>query len=975
MKREMWFIFILIASIFPYTDISAQNSNPLLVKDVLAQQHWVDSIYNNMSLEEKVGQLFMIRAYSNGNQKHLDEVKELVSDYHVGGIIFSKGTPGKQALINNELQDLAKTKLLMAMDAEWGLAMRLDSTFAYPYNMMLGAVKDDKLIEQVGRRIGLHTKRLGMHVNFAPDVDINTNPDNPIIGNRSFGEDKENVTRKAIAFTKGMQSVGVLANAKHFPGHGDTESDSHKTLPTINFSAERIDSIELYPYKKLFREGLASVMVAHLNVPGLESRASFPSTLSKNIVTDLLQHKLDFKGLIFTDALEMKGVANHDDPGEVDLQAFLAGNDVLLISEDAKKGIGKIIEAYNNNSITEERLCHSVKKILQAKYMVGLHNYSPVDTENLYNDLNTLEDNVLKEEVIENAITVVQNKYGMLPIKHLEKKKIAYVSFGDDDGSAFLEAMQKYTQVDKISGDNLADLIQNLQPYNTVIIGFHKSDANPWKAYKFTDQEKVWLYELGRVKDVILDVFAKPYALLDLQTLNNLEGIVVSYQNNKISQNKSAQIIFGALEAKGVLPVTSNTELPVGSFVEVNNIKRLQYGLPESVGMSSERLKKVDSMGNYTVKAGMAPGVHILVARKGRIIYNKSFGRHIYGGERKLKNDDLFDLASLTKILATLPAIMKLEEEGSLSFNSRLGNMLPELKDSNKSDIDILRLLTHYARLKAWIPFYTRTIDKSTKRPLSEYYSTEKKGKFNVKVADNLYIREDMNDSIFKEIKDSDLISSQRYLYSDLGYYILKRYIEDHYGKSLADVVQEEFYKPLGAYHTTFNPLEKFKKGEIVPTEIDDYYRHQPLQGYVHDMGAAMLGGVGGHAGLFSTPEDIAKIMQMYLQKGYYGGKTYFKPGTIDKFNTCYFCEENNRRGVGFDKPQLGSVGPTCGCVSMTSFGHSGFTGTYTWADPVEGLVYVFLSNRTYPTMENRKLITEGVRTKIQEYIYDAIIR
>ncbi|MCQ0112295.1 glycoside hydrolase family 3 N-terminal domain-containing protein [Zhouia amylolytica] len=953
---------------------SIAQQDPLLAQNAQEQQKWVDSLYDQMTLDEKVGQLFMVRAYSNGNQKHIEEVEKLVKDYHVGGIIFSKGAPYKQALLNNKLQALAQTKMLMAMDAEWGLAMRLDSTFAYPYNMMLGAVKDDKIIEKVGQRIGEHTRRLGMHINFAPDVDINTNPDNPIIGNRSFGEDPENVARKAIAFTKGMQSAGVLANAKHFPGHGDTESDSHKTLPTISFSKERIDSVELYPYKRLFQEGLASVMVAHLNVPSLESRQNFPSTLSKAIVTDLLKERLNFKGLIFTDAMEMKGVANYDDPGEVDLKAFMAGNDILLISADTPKAIGKIVEAYNNNTITEERLAHSVKKILKAKFKVGLDNYADVATENLEADLNALDDYVLREEVIENAITVVQNKYGILPIKNLEKKKIAYVKFGDDQGAPFLQAMQRYAKVDEVSGDNLADLLENLKPYNTVIVGFHRSDATPWKAFKFTDKEKVWLYELGRVKDVVLDVFAKPYALLDLQTLTNLEGIIVSYQNNAVAQDKSAQVIFGGLTAKGILPVTSNNELPVGTSVVVNNIKRLQYGLPESVGMSSERLKKVDSMAQLTIKSGMSPGLQLLIARDGRVIYNKAFGRHIYGGDRNVKETDLYDLASLTKILATLPVVMKLEEDGVIDFNTRLGQMLPDLQKSNKEDLSLLKVLSHYARLKPWIPFYISTLDSATKKPLPKYYSKDKKGKFDVKVADNMYIRKDLNDSIFKEIKDSDLLSRLQYRYSDLGYFLMKRFIEDHYGESLAEITQKQLYQPLGAFHTTFNPLTKFKKGDIVPTEIDDYFRNQTLQGYVHDMGAAMQGGVGGHAGLFSTANDVAKIMQMYLQNGYYGGDNYFQPTTIDRFNTCYFCPEDVRRGVGFDKPQLGESGPTCGCVSMTSFGHSGFTGTYAWADPDQELVYVFLSNRTYPTMENRKLITEGVRTTIQEYIYEAIV-
>ncbi|MCB0434009.1 MAG: beta-N-acetylglucosaminidase, partial [Mangrovimonas sp.] len=426
-----------------------------------------------------------------------------------GGIIFSKGGPYRQAKLTNTFQEASKVKLLIGMDAEWGLSMRLDSTYAFPWNMTLGAIKDERLIEQTGRQIGEHCKRLGVHFNFAPVVDINTNPNNPIIGNRSFGEDRDNVTTKGLAFMKGMQSAGVMANAKHFPGHGDTDSDSHKTLPTINFDEKRIDSVELYPYKTLIKEGLSSVMVAHLNVPALEEQLDYPSSLSKTIITDILKEKLGFQGLIYTDALEMKGVANFNEPGDIDLAAFLAGNDVLLMSEDVPKASTKLIEAYNNHVITEERLAYSVKKILMAKYKIGLSDYKPISLNNLGHDLNRVEDDALNEELFENAITVVRNQNNVLPIRGLDTKTVAYVSLGDDDGSIFYKELQKYTKVNKVEAENLDELLAKLQQYNTVVVGFHKSNDSPWKDYKFTEKELAWLYEIARTNNVILDVFAK----------------------------------------------------------------------------------------------------------------------------------------------------------------------------------------------------------------------------------------------------------------------------------------------------------------------------------------------------------------------------------------------------------------------------------------------------------------------------------
>jgi len=615
-------ITILLTTFICLFNISfGQNSsNPLLTSDYEAQEKWVDSVYQSMSLKEKVGQLFMIMVFSNQDMNANRNVIREIKENNIGGLIYSKGGPVRQAKLNNEYQAISKLPLLIGMDAEWGLGMRLDSTYSFPWNMTLGAIKDNALIEQVGKHIGEHCKRLGVHFNFAPVVDINTNPKNPIIGNRSFGEDKDNVATKGLAFMKGMQSVGVLATAKHFPGHGDTDQDSHKTLPTINFDEKRIDSIEFYPYKVLFKEGLSSVMVAHLNIPSLEPRAGYPSTLSKNIVTNILKDRLGFNGLIFTDALNMKGVSNFSDSGDVDLAAFKAGNDILLISENISAGIAKIMEAYVKGDIIEERLAHSVKKVLQAKYKAGLDYYKPIGLHNLVEDLNKIADDVLYENLIENAITVVKNNLNLLPIKQLETKSIAYVKFGDADGSVFLNELKKYAKVHEIKADNLDELIGKLNNYNTVIVGYHKSNTSPWKSYKFSDKELVWLYEVARTNDVILNIFAKPYALFDLKSTVNFESIMVSYQNSKIAQEKAAQLIFGAIPAKGVLPVTAGADFKVGTGIQFPSLSRLSYGLPERVGMNSQRLARIDSVAQYAVDSLMTPGIQLLVARKGKII-------------------------------------------------------------------------------------------------------------------------------------------------------------------------------------------------------------------------------------------------------------------------------------------------------------------------------------------------------------------
>ena len=967
--------FIFAISLFLIVNFSfSQNiKDPLLASNIKGQQKWVDSIYNTMSLKEKIGQLYTIQVFSDQDEATKAANIQLIKNYNVGGIIYSKGGPVRQAKLNNELQSLSKVPLLISMDAEWGLSMRLDSTFVFPWNMTLGAIKDNKLIEQTGKQIGEQCKRLGVYLNFAPVVDINTNPKNPIIGNRSFGEDRDNVTEKSLAFMKGMQSVGVLANAKHFPGHGDTDSDSHKTLPTIEFDAKRIDSIEMYPYKKMIKEGLSSVMVAHLNVPSLEPRSNYPSSLSEHIVTDILKDSLGFQGLVISDALNMKGAADFAESGDIDLAAFLAGNDILLISEDPAKGIGKIVDAYYQGDISEKRLEYSVKKILKAKYKVGLNAYKPIALLNLVEDLNRIKDDVLYEDLIENALTIIKNKADLLPIRKLETKTIAYVKMGGGDGSAFLEELKKYGKVHEIEAEKLDELLTRLQPYNTVIIGFHGSNKSPWQSSEFTDQELVWLYEIARTHTVILDAFVKPYALSELSTVENIESIVVSYQNSEIAQQKSAQLIFGAIPSKGNLPVSMGSLFKVGVGIINNEIKRLSYTIPERAGMSSDKLKKIDSLAQYAVDNKMTPGIQLLIARKGKVIYNKNFGKHTYDGDEMITSNDIYDVASLTKILGTLPLLMELEENGTVSLDSKLSQLLPEYKKSNKKNITLKQMLSHYARLTPWIPFYIATLDPVTKKPSAKYYRNTASGKFNIEVAHNLYLRSDYQDSMQRIIKDSKLLDRLKYRYSDLPYYILKEYIEKHYKNTLDNLVQEHFYESLGANLTLYNPYYTISNKNIVPTEIDDYYRYQEIQGYVHDMGAAMQNGVGGHAGIFSNANDVAKIMQLYLQKGFYGGKRYLKPETIDKFNTCYYCNKDNRRGIGFDKPQLSDEGPTCGCISMTSFGHSGFTGTYAWADPEQEIVYIFLANRTYPNDSKNLLLKESIRTEIQRLIYEAI--
>jgi beta-N-acetylhexosaminidase len=973
MFKKLFFVAFLVTFFNSYS----QNLDPLRTDDYYAQEKWVDSILNSMTIDQKMGQLFMIQAYSNLDTVHENKIKEMIQKYHVGNLIFMQGTPSKQVQLTNTYQSLSKIPLMIGFDGEWGLDMRLQNTYKFPWNMTLGAIQDNTLIRKFGEHLGRHSKRVGIHVNFAPVVDINTNPLNPIIGNRSFGEDKQNVTQKAIAFSQGMQSEGVLANAKHFPGHGDTATDSHLKLPVLTFDRQRLDSVELYPYKRVFDAGMASVMTAHLSIPVLESNPKLPTSLSPSVVTDLLKEELGFLGLIFTDGLNMKGAADYSSSAEIDLAAVLAGNDVLLIPQDVPATISLMKNSIQTGVLSPERIDESVRKILLAKYKVGLHFHKPIDTLNLVKDLNTIEDEVLHRELVKNSITIIKNKKNILPIEDLKKhKKIAYVALGDDTGDQFLDALAKYSKIHKVDSNNLNEVIDTLEDFDLVVVGFHKSNAHPWKPYEFSNQELVWLHEIARKNKTILAVFASPYSLLNIKSFTNLEAVLVAYQNSEIAQEITAQTIFGAIEATGKLPVSIKNEFPVGTGIITKSLQRLQYSIPEAVGMSSKKLARIDSVATVVLEEKMSPGLQVLVARKGVVVYEKSFGYHTDKKKNPVKNSDVYDVASLTKILASLPMLIKAEEEKKIALSSSVRKIVPRFKKSNKDTVTVQEILSHYGQLKAWIPFYKLTQDSITNKNLKKFYRAKKTKKFTIKVAEDLFLNSSYKDSIYKYIRDAEQREKPGYKYSDLGYYIFKEALEKRYKKDLNVLVDDEFYEPLGANRMSYLPLAKFDKLSIVPSEKDSYFRHQLLHGYVHDMGAAMLGGVGGHAGLFANSNDVAKMMQLYLQKGYYGGKRYFKAATFDKFNKRYYSDKKVRRGLGFDKPQLDStIMATCGCVSDESFGHSGFTGAYTWADPVSGILYVFLSNRVFPTMENYGLVDQDIRTKIQQIIQEAILQ
>ncbi len=940
-------------------------------------ENWVDSVFNSLSADERIAQMFMVAAYSNMTKSHVDKISKLVKDDKIGGLIFMQGGPVRHSNLINYYQSIANTPLLISMDAEWGVSMRLDSTIRFPRQMMLGAIQDDNLIFQMGEQIAYECQQLGIHVDFAPVIDVNNNPDNPVIGSRSFGEDKYNVARKGIAYMKGLQAHNVLATGKHFPGHGDTNVDSHKDLPIINHSFERLDTLELYPFKELINEQLGGMMVAHLYIPSLDTTPHLATTLSKNVVNDLLKDSLNFKGLIFTDALGMKGVSKYFEPGIVDVKALLAGNDVLLFSEDVPTAVIQIKQAIARNEISMSEIDKRVRKILQVKYWTGLYKFKPIDTSNLIKDLNSPKAELLKRKLIENALTLVKDDDNIIPLNGLDTLKIASVVVGNKTDNSFQRSLSLYANVTKFSitkeptDNDINKLIDDLKDFNLVIVGVHDTNRKPYKNFGITDKTVTFVNSLSDKNNVVLDVFGNPYSL-KLFDIDKCKAVLVSYNDEAITNEISAQAIFGGVPFLGKLPVSISEEYKVGHGIAQKKKIRLKYSIPEEVGIDRLKLDEIDSIALNAIRKGATPGCQILVAKDGAVIYNKSFGYHTYNNLQAVENTDLYDLASITKISASIPSLMHLYETEEIKLSDNISKHLSYLDTTNKGGMIIKEILTHQARLTPWIPFYLRSIKEDSLR-IKIYCDTLSRF-CTIKVAEDLYIDPHYRDTIYKDIIESKLLPKKKYRYSDLGYYLLQEVIEKYVKDSLQNYVSDNFYKPLGAYTLGYRPLERFSIIDIIPTENDELFRKQLIDGYVHDPGAAMLGGVAGHAGLFSNANDLAKLMQMYLQNGEYGGVRYFNPETIKLFTSSPYLPKN-RRAIGFDKPEADKrvKGPTCDEASPESYGHSGFTGTYTWVDPKSNLVYIFLSNRIYPTAENKKLITMNTRTKIHKIIYDAI--
>jgi beta-N-acetylhexosaminidase len=944
-----------------------------------AERHWVDSVYLSLTPDQRIAQLFIVRGKTNDDSLVIQQVAELVTKYNIGGVCFFKGGPVEQAQVTNRYQQLAKTPLIISIDGEWGLGMRLDSTISFPRQMSLGAMVNKEQIYTMAAEIARQCKRMGIQIDFAPVADINSNPKNPIINIRSFGEQKEDVAGNCLLYIKGLQDNGIMAVAKHFPGHGDAATDSHISLPVISHSAAALDTLDLFPFRKLIDAGLGGIMVGHLFVPSLDSTSGLPSSLSAKVIKDLLRGKMGFRGVVFTDAMDMRGVVDYAMPGTKEVKALAAGNDILVLLEDVPSAIREITKAIDSSIVSSSLIESKCRKVLHLKYRFGLWKPQKIDLHNLVADLNLPEALQMNRQLYNGSVTLLRNTGNLLPLQNLDKLRIASIVVGDTVQNAFQDRLGFYAPMDRFtlphtpSALQQAEMLVKLQQYNLVIVGIVNTHPSPVKNFGITDETISFVDSLQVHQDMVLDIFSVPYALGLFHFGDRLKGLLVSYQDNPLVHDVSAQIIMGGMQVTGRLPVTGTPEFKLRDGISTPPPIRLGFASPEAVGLNSGDLAAIDNMANEGILKKAYPGCQVLVAKNGVVIYHKAFGHHTYEKDSPVLLTDLYDLASITKIAATTLAVMHLYDEKKIEPDKHLVQYLDYLKGTDKSRMTVREVMAHQAGLQPWIPFYMRTLKSG--EPDTSIYSHVYSEKFPDKVADRLYIRSGYHKIIFDSIAHSPMLPGLTYKYSDLDFLLMGDAVEHITGEPLNVFVNDTYYKPLGLPSMGYHPRWHFRLSQIPPTENDTVFRKQLIQGDVHDPAAAMLGGVAGHAGLFSDANDLAVLMQMLLWKGEYGGRRYISKTTVDQFTRVQFPLNYNRRGLGFDKPVLdkNQEGPCCTEASPESFGHSGFTGTFVWTDPAEQLVYVFLSNRVYPDAENTTLAKLNIRTNIQQVIYTAI--
>ena len=966
------------------------NAKP---EDKETREVWVDSVYNTLSIKERIGQMFVFTIAPHQNKPTTNLLKRVVQDYGVGGLLFSGGEVINQVRLTNQAQEWAKVPLMVTFDGEWGLSMRLKETPKYPRNMVLGAITSDPLLYAYGKEVGRQLREIGVHVNFAPVGDVNINPKNPVINTRSFGEDPKLVSQKVIAYSKGLESQNVLSVTKHFPGHGDTNVDSHKSLPKLNFTRARLDSIEFYPFTALTQANLSGVMVGHLEVPSLEPTPGLPSSLSHNIVQKILIDSIGFNGLVFTDALAMRGAAVGNG---ICLKAIQAGNDMVLTPPQIKRELDLVYAAFKSGELSEQLIEERCKKILRYKHALNIHKQQAIQLSGLTQRINTTEAHQLIKQLELAATTVVKNENSCLPF-HRQVKRVALIhSDNSSTYSALIEELSAHCNVDVIALDpslsvaSRQALIKRIADADRIVVALSGRNLQAYNTYFTPLEAKAPLSYLFFTGGQYLSNMERAISKSDVT--------ILAHSLDSHIQKGVADVLLGKRKAEGRLAVGIGTSYPAGSGVTTALAEEAKY-LASDFGLDVTKLSEIDSIVKQSIVDKAFPGCQIAIMKDGHLVYDNAFGSVVGGDSDKVTTDHLYDLASLSKTTGTLLGVMKLYDTGRLSLTDRISTYLPELKNTDKRNITVQDLLFHESGMPAGLYVYSEIVDPNSHRgalirvnrtnlhtvrlgnrswanPCFKFQeglaSSIKTDTHRLQIADGLWFDPMISSRILSRIIERPL-QNRRYRYSCLGFILLQQVVERISGESLDVFLDKEFFTPMELSTIKYNPLKYFDKKDIVPSNEDRFFRKTRLQGFVHDETAVLLGGVSGNAGQFSNAKTVAKIYQMILDGGTYRGERYLGESTCDLFKTTK--SKLSRRGLGYDKPNpiKSQSSPCSESTPLETFGHTGFTGTGAWADPVNNIVYVFISNRIYPSIWPNKLSSDDIRERIQEVIYTSL--
>lgn len=981
---------ILLCCSFCFQLGATQQTIILSKADKHQTDAWVDSVFNAMTPEQRIGQLIAQCVMCNDVARAKTEIKALVEKYHIGCIYFSSGPAENYAELGKYTNSISKTPVFVALDGEWGLSMRMKNTPRFPKNMMLGAIQDDQLLYEYGLEMAKECRTMGISVNFAPSVDVNSNPKNPVIGTRSYGEDPINVGRKAVAYSRGLEDGGVMSVAKHFPGHGDTHADSHKTLPLVDKSYMELQATDLVPFQNYIKAGLSGIMLAHLNVPALKT-GSLPSSLCKSVGTDLLKGKMEFNGLVFTDALTMKGAAGSGQPNG--LLAMKAGAEVLLEPSNLPENFRAMKAEYAKGGNEKTLIDNACKKILAYKYAMNLHKQKPIISKGINARVNTRSAELTMRKLFAAAITAIKNNDNILPLKHLNTP-VTLINIGEDTANTFANTCSKYTKITKYSiTDGNQACINKLTAGDRVIVGIFSEKA--WSAAALARIAA----KVG-AENVIPVFFTRAYSLKSFSTtIAKCKATLLAYESERFAQEYAAQAVFGGIDVTGRTPVTIEGVGKYGTGVDIAKT-RLGYAMPEEVGLDGKFVFQADSLAKEGIKQGAYTGCQVLVAKNGKIVFDRNYGYTNTSKRQKITENTLFDLASVSKATGTLPGIMKAIDMGKLSLTGKLSQYIPALKGNPKGNLTLTELLYHETGIPAALNAYKEFTDSTSykgklvmgkKSALYPKYagggyinanakvrrditSPTRSDKFNYKLGNRMYVGKITYDTIMQIIHNIKQRDNKKYRYSCLNFCLLME-AEENATKTAHDkFLYTNIYRPLGAYNTTYNPLEQFPTSRIASTEVDEYFRDGLITGTVHDETAAFSGGVQGNAGLFSTATDLAKYCQMLLNNGEYGGEQIISENTAKIFMTSR--SKKSHRGLGFDKPQKDpKKSSTCEEADPSVVGHTGFTGTAFWIDPKNDIIYIFLSNRVCPSRNNRAFSKVGARAGIFRLVYQSLER